>query len=285
MSKNLFVIFILFQCCSFALLQGKNSNISVAGQNYCMLYLNTNSESEMDLEERPLSVHGGYLQILRGRDGARGRDGRDGRDGALGSQGLRGFPGVTGPPGPPGPPGSKTAGVTYTRWGALDCANISGTELVYTGRVGGSHYTHNGGGSNYLCMPEVPEYVLPTRGGVQQHGLLYGTEYESPIVGAHDVNVPCAVCYVSTRATMLMIPAKATCPQSWTREYYGYLMSDHYTHKRSTHECVDKDQEAIPGTHTNENGALFYHIEATCTGMPCPPYDPNKELNCVVCTK
>ncbi len=31
-------------------------------------------------------------------------------------------------------------------------------------------------------------------------------------------------------------------------------------------------------------GALFFHVEAECGGMQCPPYDPEKELTCVVCT-
>ena len=33
-------------------------------------------------------------------------------------------------------------------------------------------------------------------------------------------------------------------------------------------------------------GVLFCHVEADCnTGLPCPPYNNHKELNCVVCTK
>ena len=39
------------------------------------------------------------------------------------------------------------------------------------------------------------------------------------------------------------------------------------------------------GSASDVNGALFHHTEATCTGMPCPPYDPQKELTCTICTK
>ena len=106
----------------------------------------------------------------------------------------------------------------------------------------------------------------------------------------HNFNVPCAVCYATTRAAAMMIPAKTTCPQSWTREYYGYLMSAYkgrstHPHYRTMFECVDKDPDSIPGSAADTDGALFYHVEANCNGMPCPPYDPQKELNCVVCTK
>ena len=222
-----------------------------------------------------------YIEILRGRDG------RDGRDGAPGPQGLRGLQGTTGLQGPPGP---RSAGVTYTRWGKTTCPSVPGTELIYKGRAGGSFFNQQGGGANYLCMPEDPEYTLRFTTGVRGQSYVFGAEYQDPIPGGHDHNVPCAVCYASTRAAVMMIPAKTTCPQSWTREYYGYLMSAYKgrsstPHYRTMFECVDKDPGSIPGSAPNTNGALFYHVEADCNGMPCPPYDPEKELNCVVCTK
>ena len=134
-------------------------------------------------------------------------------------------------------------------------------------------------------MPEDPEYTLLFQSGVRGHSYVFGAEYQNPIPGGHDHNVPCAVCYASTRAAVMMIPAKTTCPQSWTREYYGYLMADNRGHHRTTFECVDKDPDSIPGSAASTDGALFYHVEAHCNGMPCPPYDPQRELNCVVCTK
>ena len=244
------------------------------------------------------------VEMLRGRDGRDGESGRDGRDGLPGAQGPpgpKGEPGpASGPPGTQGQPGARGAagpkgdvgpagprsgGVIYTRWGNSSCPTTVGTELVYSGRVGGSHYLHKGGAANYLCMPLDPEYTLRHRAGVNGHNYVYGTEYESPIQGTQDHNVPCAVCAVSTREMVLVIPAKTSCPTSWTREYYGYLMSEYYNHARSMYECIDKDQGSISGSVANTNGALFYHVEASCDGMPCPPYDPQKELNCVVCTK
>ena len=134
-------------------------------------------------------------------------------------------------------------------------------------------------------MPSDPQYTLPYQAGVRGENYVYGTEYETSLQGSQQHNVPCAVCYASTHETVLMIPAKTSCPTSWTREYYGYLMSAARTHHRSHYECVDRDQESLPGSQANTDGALFYHVEANCNGMPCPPYDPQKELNCVVCTK
>ena len=85
-----------------------------------------------------------------------------------------------------------------------------------------------------------------------------------------------------------MIPAKTHCPSTWTLEYSGYLMTEARTwsdHFRTMYECVDKNPDSIPGSVSDANGALFYHVEANCNGMACPPYDPQKELTCAVCTK
>ncbi len=184
-----------------------------------------------------------------------------------------------------------TGGLTYTRWGRTTCPRTPGTQLVYAGRVGGTFYNELGGGANYLCMPNNPDYILPQRttGIVNGFAFVHGGEYQHPIRGTHNYNVPCAVCYTSTRETVLMIPAKAYCPSGWTREYYGYLMTEyggvHHTSGRTMFECVDRNPEAVPGSYRNEDGVLFYHVEASCNGLPCPPYDQTKELNCAVCTR
>ena len=58
------------------------------------------------------------------------------------------------------------------------------------------------------------------------------------------------------------------------------------THKCNTvYECVDKDAESIPESAASTNGTLFHHVQAQCNGLLCPPYDQEKELACVVCTK
>ena len=179
------------------------------------------------------------------------------------------------------------------RWGKSSCPNVTGTELLYAGRVGGNLYNRQGGGGTYLCLPETPEYSTTLRytPGSQGYSEIFGTEYEHPIVGTHDHNTPCAVCSATTRVAHVMIPAKASCPTGWTREYYGYLMtqSDKWnpgsSQRRTPFICVDKDQDSVSGSQGNTNGALLYHVEANCNGLPCPPYNNHQELNCVVCTK
>ena len=241
--------------------------------------------------------HAPNIQLLRGRDGrdglpgtpgAAGRNGRDGRDGEKGNRGVTGIQGPRGETGEQGPPAAMRGGVTYTRWGKTACPAVSGTELVYSGITAGSHYTHTGGGANYLCLPPDPEYGEYVA-GVQNRGLLYGAEYETGtfhfLRAVHDYNVPCAVCYVSTRVTALMLPAKLECPTSWTLEYSGYLMSEYHAQKRTMFVCVDSTPDTIPGSSSNTNGALLYLVEGVCNGLPCGPYADGKEITCAVCTK
>ena len=135
-----------------------------------------------------------YIEVLRGRDG---RDGRDGVPGPRGPQGQKGDQGVAGPPGP------RSGGVVYTRWGKSSCPSVSGTTLVYAGKAGGTWYAHKGGAANYLCMPDDPDYL-----GVQGWNFVYGTEYQTgrmPLSAVYDHNVPCAVCYASTRVAVTII--------------------------------------------------------------------------------
>ena len=241
----------------------------------------TAETSSLVTEERVNNtiVRAVYLQILRGRDG---RDGLPGRDGVKGEKGDKGD---TGPVGAAGP---KSGGVVYTRWGRKSCP--TGAQLVYEGITGGSHWNHPGGGANYVCLSKVPEFM--SKSVPSDYNLMYGAEYENVnnidlFKGKNYHNVPCAVCYASTKTVKLMIPAKTSCPSSWIREYKGYLMSQHHNHNgKSVYECVDENPESVDGSVGNTNGAIFYFTLPTCgTGLPCPPYVTNKAITCVVCTK
>ena len=233
---------------------------------------------------------------VKGERGERGEQGQKGDRGPVGPPGARGSQGLTGEKGMRGPPGSQAAcGPIYVRWGRTTCPGNQSTELVYSGRAGGSWYSKTGGATNYLCMPDNPDY-LQYDSSVQGRNYVYGVEYDpiesqplnvNPNVRGH--NVPCAVCMAVSRCSLLMIPGKTSCPVSWTREYYGYLMSAYQqSHPLpTTYECVDKDPESVPGLNAigwGSGGGIFGHVEASCNGMACPPYVAGRELTCVVCT-
>ena len=210
-----------------------------------------------------------------------------GPQGLAGNKGDRGDTGLTGPQGERGLPSPASGGAVYVRWGRTVCPSDQGTELVYSGRAGGSCWDHKGGGANYLCLPDDPDHLQYTS-GVQGLSSIYGVEYRphsGPLQNVVNHNVPCAVCHVTTRATLLMIPAKVNCPTNWTTEYTGYLMTSFRSHHRSTYECIDKDPESISGLNgTDPYQALLFHVEPICSGLSCPPYDREKELTCVMCS-
>ena len=157
--------------------------------------------------------------------------------------------------------------------------------------MAGSHNTHEGGGSNYLCLPLNPIYEK-YQSGTQGSSYIYGTEYQvntQPNIfpkKLHDHDAPCAVCHTTSRGSHVMIPARNVCPTNWTMEYKGYLMAQHYNSKgRSGYICVDDNPTASVGTHDNKNGALLYFVEGICGALHCGPYIEGHELTCAFCTK
>lgn len=183
-------------------------------------------------------------------------------------------------------------GTTYVRWGRNDCPG-NGSNILYRGYAGGSWYAHSGAAASMLCLHSEPDW-RDYDDGKQDTGLIYGAEYndhqrkdKSPNVNRlYDDDVPCVVCDVQRRSSMIMIPGKSICPAGYTAEYWGYLMAGRHDHaSASNYYCVDADPEAEPDSKANTNGYLLYYVEGRCGSLPCPPYVENRELTCVVCTK
>ncbi|XP_054768766.2 short-chain collagen C4-like [Lytechinus pictus] len=233
-----------------------------------------------------------------GPQGVPGRDGRDGRD-APADHHAHETGTQTSPTEPSSNPevrpvGNMTSlpGAIYIRWGNDECP--SGADLIYSGTIGGAHYTQSGSGSNHLCMPDEPIYDEVETSLHAERALLYSSEYQlstgpSRIQPMHDHTPTCAVCRApSGRPTKLMIPARNVCPsEDWRLEYAGYIMSEKYTHKRSEFVCVDREMVPTAGTHGDQNGVLLYLTEVRCLvggGLDCGPYIDGYEITCAVCT-
>ena len=161
--------------------------------------------------------------------------------------------------------------------------------LLIQGYMGKSHY-EQGGGVNYLCLPTDPEFSINAESGYQTGAYIYGVEYE-PFVSSKffadedDQDVPCAVCEVNGRSKLMMIPAKYSCPDSWTEEYDGFLVSESHSGRSSEFVCVSSGMESVASGVDNVNGGAVFVVEAVCGPLPCPHYVDGYELSCVVCTK
>jgi len=190
---------------------------------------------------------------------------------------------------------STGSGVAYTRWGRTTCPGKA--TALYKGYVASSYFQEGyGGGTNYLCLPEVPQWANKTQNGYQGGAKLFGTEYEFVDFPFSTVNnggqsllqndAPCVSCYVPTRTAFIMIPARVDCPSGWTKEYGGFLVTSHHGHQNNKdYVCLDEAPEAREGGTADTNGALFYFVETTCTALPCPKYVDGWEAACVVCSK
>ena len=176
-------------------------------------------------------------------------------------------------------------GTTYIRWGKTSCSNYTDAELVYDGYATGGYYTHTGSGTNYLCLPKDPLHEPDIASGSRVR--IYGAEYtKQPGFknNLHNHDVPCAVCRTH-RTNVLMIPGRKQCYNKWRLEYHGFLMTSLYT-DASPKEfvCMDADPESLDSGFEDQNGALFYPVEARCGSLKCPPYIDNREVTCSVCS-
>ena len=160
-----------------------------------------------------------------------------------------------------------------------------------------------GGGPNVQCLPSYPEYSTSSNLTAQFSDLMNVRywPYPKPL----DLHlIPCAVCETNQRVTKLMIPAKTRCPSDdWVLEYQGILNSaasqlpngqlipDTDIQHKLLYECIDSEMESFNGrTLTNNFTPYYTPVKARCTGEgalvnSCPPYQSDKPLSCVVCSK
>ena len=152
-------------------------------------------------------------------------------------------------------------------------------------------YDQKGNGVTTLCLPHDPEALpanFPTSAPPDPYfPYLFGAEYQfSYAKFAVDDDVPCAVCHAQTSASVLMIPAKRTCPDDWKLQYDGFLSAERFDHTGSDYICVALYGDYFEGTRAvNADGRLIYPVKAKCGSIPCPPYAENQYVSCVVCTK
>ena len=228
------------------------------------------------------------IQGSQGERGQLGYPGYKGQKGEIGDRGSIGPQGLRGPVGLKGVKGETNSGSTYIRWGRDDCP--SGAVALYSGRAAGTKWNVKGGTSDYLCLPDNPRYGSTYTDAASP---LYGVQYQrwptsSP--RAHYDNMPCVVCYIATRSAMFVQQASYLCPSGWSREYYGYMMSDGIgsgRQGRTSSICVDANAKAVPGTGAElfPSLALFLSVECTNSELPCSPYVDGRILSCAVCTK
>ena len=236
-----------------------------------------------------------------GMTGYKGEKGQAGEKGNMGAKGHKGDVGPSGPMGLRGPKGDKSGqkgskgdagsnGVTYIRWGRTVCPQ--GTSLVYSGVAAGTKYNTAGGTSDTLCLASNPQYKAGDASS-SNPAQLSGVRNEvigspaPPLNNRYHTYLPCALCYTTTKSTSFMLPGRYTCPSGWSSEYAGYIMTEYTGSNRGGRRdtiCVDQDAEAA-STKGSALASMLFLMQVSCIGLDCPPFDSQKPLTCVVCSK
>jgi len=175
-------------------------------------------------------------------------------------------------------------GAVFTRWGNVECPASS--QKIYSGAVANAHHGHNGGGANSICLTDKPTEAPDNQGGNQNHGMLYGMEYQSTYAGVdhNDWDAGCAVCAYEGLTTY--IPWGTTeCQDGHVKLYDGNVMAGHHNHQKNNYACVDPEraEHAMATDRGNTDQALWYLAEFECGSLPCSLYPAQKEAACAVC--
>ena len=139
-----------------------------------------------------------------------------------------------------------------------------------------------------LCLHENPQ--RRENKVVARRSLIRGVEYETDghfeEVKNHDM--ACSVCQVQ-RSDVVMVPGRRTCPGGWVLEYEGMIMGARASLSAESNGsdfiCVSIAFDTVPGGGNENTGANIYLTEIECNSLPCPPYEAETELSCVVCSK
>lgn len=221
-----------------------------------------------------------------------------------GFQGDKGLKGIKGWEGEKGQMGMDvtSAGSVYIHWGRNDCP---GTDtLLSIGLAASPYIGETGGGTNYVCLSNVPTFGDTNSTFVNSDivGVQYSTTGE-PLSDVDGRAVACSHCFAE-RSPQLMIPGTVQCPTGWSQGYRGYLMSAGFQrsepsvafpnavlttnprdaeHYRTEYICVDENPLDL-GTSTPGSESLLYHVHLDCQNGPSLDCDePSGQLACVVC--
>ncbi|XP_061190884.1 uncharacterized protein LOC133199001 [Saccostrea echinata] len=169
----------------------------------------------------------------------------------------------------------------YSLWGGKVCPKHENTRTIYTGFMSSSNIkSERGDPGDFLCLPQVPEY--DSSSSVRK----VFNEHKS-VVSGFTYHLSCAVCQVQLVSSVLMIPAKVTCPADWRLEYVGVLVTagDKKGGSSARHICIEKNALYEGGIEdSRDKGPYLYPVAVECGRIPCPPYKKNDSLSCVVCS-
>lgn len=188
------------------------------------------------------------------------------------------------------------AGTSFVRWGRTECPK--GSTPLYKGYIVGPHFNAGGGGSNYMCAHEKPQFVRPQAGDQPYRAYIWGVELEygigtsNQLLGdnvngdLHNQDMVCVRCYVENSYDSMMIPGRQDCGGSgYDLQYKGFLVAQaNVPRYRGEYICLDEAPEGALGGSGNNDQSVFYLTQFACGSLPCNPFVSDYEVTCAVCT-
>lgn len=100
--------------------------------------------------------------------------------------------------------------------------------------------------------------------------------------------ISCAQCFVEGRTSPTTFAGRTTCPQEWTLEYKGYMMTKDRRGRKGDFVCLDVDSRPsdldILVLEKTDKQDFISDVKLSCGTLPCDKYENDKLLPCVVCT-
>ena len=172
--------------------------------------------------------------------------------------------------------------VSYTRWGNSSCP--FGANTVYKGVAAGGDRDFHGSSVNMLCLPPNPMRYSNNAKGIEY---AVGVEYKAngALDHADSRNIPCAMCEVTGKSTIMMIPSHYVCPNGWRLEYNGYIMVGNDVEEGgSMYDCIDISLEQIPGTGSDQGWHQLWPVYVGSSADSLPR-DNSYAMTCAICSK
>ncbi len=166
----------------------------------------------------------------------------------------------------------------YEVIGAYQCnESVPGTSTEHVGVV--MRFETNINNMNYQCMPTEGRYI-----NYNQNDSYYSntTVTYANLVKyntfrkENNLTSACALCRISGRTTIKILPATNVCPEGWTKQYHGYLMTGGL--------CVHIEMDGQRREDLNEHISYIQH-EVVLQKLGYTNYQDDLVLSCVVCSK
>nr|XP_015911784.2 uncharacterized protein LOC107442673 [Parasteatoda tepidariorum] len=179
-------------------------------------------------------------------------------------------------------------GASYIHWGRGECES-STAHTVVSGIIASTDQI-KGGSANVICLTDDPQHDPDTKVYKKHH------RFYSKLVPVHlqgrnvssEKSIACGMCLVEERTSATVFPGRTQCPNEWTLEYSGYIMTKDLRSRKGDFVCMDvhseeHDRDVLIMSKTEKHDHVS-DVKISCGTLPCDNYPKDQLLPCVVCT-